>query len=569
MTDLILKEIKCSICHSFYNINEKLPIALNNCPHNVCQACFITYNEEGKCPYDGKPFSFDKIMINKKLFELIDYLTQNKMINTLNDENEDEEVKRMNKDKEEKINLKIDLLGEFISVIKTKFFFEDKEEIIKDLEKQINNNYTKIKTDLQTKFKNTKLKFINSKQKEKEINLNLQKNYYKFNLEIINNLKEEIIELKEKHTTWEDKISNFMDEITNDIDNLVYNFDKYSEEIDDKIKDCEKLSSDINTFNEKFTKSKLKIRNVYIITTKKGEIQISFNEKHSTKNLVRTTSSESLKNKHNNIAKKLIKTSVNSNSNNNRISDNKEEKAKKLDNMKSLRESINSFVFGDNINDLIDDENLVSWDINDKNVLNDDYLIVPNSLNENNTQANSKSNNNDDDFVDESFVSNVDVLGLTEKKFSQKKLTKDIIVFIKNKLKSDSINCSGYEIGDEGIKKLLEFIIKKNLEQKMDNNLNKRGNIKYKELKLSRCGITNDALNYIKSIMEVCKNSITHINLSKNNIDANGVGILCSIIQKNPQLKDLKLSKNNINQNGKEMIEECIKQNNSNLKLEI
>ena len=107
------------------------------------------------------------------------------------------------------------------------------------------------------------------------------------------------------------------------------------------------------------------------------------------------------------------------------------------------------------------------------------------------------------------------------------------------------------------------------MEQKVNNNLSKRGNIKYKELKLSRCGITNDALNYIKSIMEVCKNSITHINLSKNNIDSNGVGILCSIIQKNPQLKDLKLSKNNINQSGKEMIEECIKQNNSNLKLEI
>ena len=63
------------------------------------------------------------------------------MINTLNDENEDEEVKKMNKDKEEKINLKIDLLEEFISVIKTKFFFEDKEVIIQDLEKQINNNY--------------------------------------------------------------------------------------------------------------------------------------------------------------------------------------------------------------------------------------------------------------------------------------------------------------------------------------------------------------------------------------------------------------------------------------------
>ena len=560
MMDIFLKEIKCSICHCFYNINEKIPIALNNCTHNVCQACFITYNEEGKCPYDGKPFSFDKIMINKKLFELIDYLTGNKMINSINDENEDEEIKKINKDKEEKINLKIDLLEEFISVIKTKYFFEDKEEGIKDLEKQINDNYNKIKNDLQTKFKNTKFKFINSKHKEKEIYSNLQKNYYKYNLDIINSLREDIKEIKEKHETWENKISNFMDEITNDIDNVVYNFDRYSEEIDDKIKDCEKLSSDINLFNEKYTKSKLKIRNVYIITTKKGEIQLSFNLKNTTKKLIRTTSSESLKNKQNNLAQKLIKT------NDNKDKSNQNEKTKKLNNINSLKESINSFVFGDNINDLIDDENLVSWDINDKNALNDDYLLIPNSLNDNNTQANTKSNNTDDDFMNESFISNVEVLGLTDKKFNQRKLTKDIIVFIKNKLKSDSINCSGYEIGDEGVKKILEFIIKKNLEEKVTN---KKGNMKYKELKLSRCGISNDALNYIKSIMEVCKNSIIHINLSRNYIDSNGVNILCSIIQKNPQLKDLKLSKNNINQRGKDLIEECIKQNNSNLKLEI
>ena len=559
MTDIILKEIKCSMCNSFYNTNEKLPIALNNCPHNVCQACFITYNEEGKCPYDGKPFSFEKIMINKKLFELIDYLTQNKMINTLNDENEDEEVKKMNKDKEEKINLKIDLLEEFISVIKTKFFFEDKEVIIQDLEKQINNNYTKIKTDLQTKFKNTKQKFINSKQKEKEINSNLQKNYYKFNLEIINNLKSGIKELKEKHTSWEDKISNFMDEITNDIDNLVYNFDKYSEEIDDKIKDCEKLSSDINSFNEKFTKAKLKIRNAYIITTKKGEIQLSFNEKDTKKSLVRTNSSESLKIKKKQVSQKLIKSENNNNNN---------EKRKKSNNdLNNLKQSINSFVFGDDINELIDDENLISLDINN-NIQNDDYLIYPKSLNEKDTQANSKNNNTDDDFINESFLENVDALGLTTDKITQKKLTKDIIVFIKNKLKSDSINCSGYEIGDEGIKKLLEFMIKKNLEQKV-TSANKRGNIKYKELKLSRCGLTNDALNYIMSIMEVSKNTITHLNLSRNNIDSNGINILCSIIQKNPQLKDLKLSKNDINQNGKNMIEEYIKKNNSNIKLEI
>ena len=562
MTDSILKEIKCSMCNHFYNTNEKIPIALNNCTHNVCQACFISYNEEGKCPYDGKPFSFDKIMINKKLFELIDYLTLNKMINVNGEENEDEEDKKIKKDKEEKINLKIDLLDEFISVINTKFFFEDKEENINDLEKQINDNYAKIKNDLQIKFKNTKLKFINSKQKEKEINSNLQKNYYKYNLEIISNFKDEITDIKNKHETWKNKISSFMEEITNDVENIVYNFDKYSEEIDDNIKACEKLSTDINNFNEKFTKMKLKIRNVYIITTKKGEIQISFNEKNSTKNLIRNNSLEAIKNKNkqNNIAKKLIQ---NNEPNNNK---NKEKTKKSSNNLNSLKESINSFCFGDDIDELINDENLISWDISDKNLLN---------LNDNNSQAISNSNSNsniktyftDDDFINESFISNADVLGLTEQNFTKKKLTKDMIVFIKNKLKSDSINCSGYDIGDEGVKKLLEFMIKKNLELKISSN--KRNNIKYKELKLSRCGITNEALNYIKTILNISKNTITHLNLSRNNLDDNGVNIICNIIEKNTQLKDLKLSKNLIDQNGKKIIEDYIKQNNLNIKLEI
>ena len=562
MTDSILKEIKCSMCNHFYNTNEKIPIALNNCTHNVCQACFISYNEEGKCPYDGKPFSFDKIMINKKLFELIDYLTLNKMINVNGEENEDEEDKKIKKDKEEKINLKIDLLDEFISVINTKFFFEDKEENINDLEKQINDNYAKIKNDLQIKFKNTKLKFINSKQKEKEINSNLQKNYYKYNLEIISNFKDEITDIKNKHETWKNKISSFMEEITNDVENIVYNFDKYSEEIDDNIKACEKLSTDINNFNEKFTKMKLKIRNVYIITKKKGEIQISFNEKNSTKNLIRNNSLEAIKNKNkqNNIAKILIQ---NNEPNNNK---NKEKTKKSSNNLNSLKESINSFCFGDDIDELINDENLISWDISDKNLLN---------LNDNNSQAISNSNSNsntktyftDDDFINESFISNADVLGLTEQNFTKKKLTKDMIVFIKNKLKSDSINCSGYDIGDEGVKKLLEFMIKKNLELKISSN--KRNNIKYKELKLSRCGITNEALNYIKTILNISKNTITHLNLSRNNLDDNGVNIICNIIEKNTQLKDLKLSKNLIDQNGKKIIEDYIKQNNLNIKLEI
>ena len=547
----MLKEIRCSTCNAFYNINERVPIALNNCTHNVCQACFISYNEDGKCPYDGKPFSFDKIMINKKLLGLVTYLIEENLLNQIEDENDDEEDKKMKKDKEEKINLKIDLLDEFISVIKTKFCFEDKEQSINNLEEQINENYTNIKNDLQNAFKNTKQKYINTKPKEKAVNSNLDKNYYQYNINIINNFKKEIQEIKTKHNDWSNKITKFMDEITNDIDNIVFHFDKYSEQIDDKIKDCEKLSTDINAFNEKFNKLKSKIRNAHIIQTKNGEIQITFNEKLKRSNLIRVNSFESLKSNSNNIASKIIKNSE----------DTKEQEGGEISTKKKkdLTESINSFCFGNDVNNqLIEDENLISWDLNDKNILNDDSLIIPNTINENNQQFNSKSTN-DDDLFNDSFLSNVDALGLTDRKFQQKKLTKDKIVFIKNKLKSESINCSGYDIGDEGVKKLLEFMIKKNLELKV-NNPSKRTQIKYKELKLSRCGLTNEALNDIKSLMEVCKNTISHINLSRNYIDVNGVSILCSILQKNPQLKDLKLSKNNINQSGKEMIEEYIKQ---------
>ena len=555
--NLMLNEIRCSICNCFYNISEKIPIALNNCTHNVCQACFISYNDEGKCPYDGKPFSFEKIMINKKLFELINYLTDEKLINN-EDPNEDEEDKKMKKDKEDKINLKIDLLEEFVSVIKTKFFFEDKEQNINDLEKQINENNTKIKNYLQNMFKKSKQKYINTKPKEKAVYANLQKNYYQFNINIINNFKKEIQDIKLKHENWSNSIAKFMDEITKDIDNIIFNFDKYSEEIDEKIKDCEKLSSDINSFNEKFSKLKSKTRNAHIITTKNGEIQITFNEKTQGNNLPRVNSFESLKPNPNNIAQKLIKNGDDKDNQRNKTGGNKKN---------DLTESINSFCFGNDINQLIDDENLISWDINDKNALNDDYLIIPNTLNESNTQYTNKISN-DDELLSESFISNVDALGLTDKKFGQKNLTKDRIVFIKNKLKSESINCSGYDIGDEEVKKLLEFMIKKNLELKV-NNTSKRGQIKYKELKLSRCGLTNEALNYIKSLLEVSKNTISHINLSRNYIDSNGVSILCSIIQKNPQLKDLKISKNNINQNGKQMIEDFIKKNNLIIKLEI
>ena len=228
-----------------------------------------------------------------------------------------------------------------------------------------------------------------------------------------------------------------MDTITNDIDNIVFNFDKYSQEIDEKIKDCEKLSSDINSFNEKFTKLRQKVRNVRIITSKNGEIQITFNEKEQGGGITRVNSSESLKPNANNITQKLIKTEEGKDTEGEKTSNNK---------MNNLRESINSFCFGNDINNqIMEDENLISWDINDKNILNDDYLIIPKTLNENPSNYNTKIST-DDELLSESFISNVDALGLTDRKLSQKKLTKDRIVFIKNKLKSESLNCSGYDI---------------------------------------------------------------------------------------------------------------------------
>ena len=550
----MLKEIRCSMCNGFYNNSERIPIALNNCTHNVCQACFISNSEKGKCPYDGKPFSFDKIMINKKLLELINYLMDKNMLKEEPDETE-EEIK-YKKEKEDKINLKIDLLGEFITVIKANFVFDDKIQYINNLEKNIKENYEEKKTELENLFNNTENKIQNTKDHQKRFETNLKKSYLEYNLNLIENFKKELSDMTLKHEAWTIKISYFMDEITNDIENIVFNFDSYSEEIDDKIKESEKLSSDINSFNENFTKLKLKIRNVQLSTSNTGIIQLTIDESISRISHNR--------NKSTNPSKSDVKKLISSNNNNS--------KEQKNNNLNSL--CIEN-------NELFGDDNLLTndMDLNTNKINNDDYLFSPNQ--DNNTQASTKNQSEPDNIsgnnnvkelnesFDDSFLASAESLLLNEKKVVQKKLTKDCIVFIKNKLRSDSINCSGYDIGDEGVKKLLEFMIKKNLELKVGNTLARKGQMKYKELKLSRCNLTNDALNYIKSIMEVCKNTITHINLSRNYIDINGVSILCSILQKNPQLKDLKLSKNNIPTNGKEIIEECIKQNNLNVKLEI
>lgn len=176
------------------------------------------------------------------------------------------------------------------------------------------------------------------------------------------------------------------------------------------------------------------------------------------------------------------------------------------------------------------------------------------SSNNTNTTYNEKNNSFDYD----SFLSN-QVSPFVE---SEKEINKDTIVFLKNKLKSEIINCSGYSIGNEGCKILVTIAIKSNL------NCKKEG-IVYKELRLAKCNISEDGLNYINTFLDLTKNTITSINLSKNSIDDDGINLLISILKKNVQLREIKLSRNLFSEDGKKKIVNVVNEKQLKVKIEI
>ena len=91
----------------------------------------------------------------------------------------------------------------------------------------------------------------------------------------------------------------------------------------------------------------------------------------------------------------------------------------------------------------------------------------------------------------------------------------------------------------------------------------------YKDLKLSKCGLTNEGMGYIKSILDVSKNTIIHLNLSRNYFDDNSINYIYSIIKINLQLKEFKLNDNNFSSMGKLQIESFVKENNPKLRIEL
>jgi hypothetical protein len=150
-------------------------------------------------------------------------------------------------------------------------------------------------------------------------------------------------------------------------------------------------------------------------------------------------------------------------------------------------------------------------------------------------------------------------------------LTKDTVVFIKNKLKQPILNCSGYIIGDEGCRMILKLTLqsifnnKHNVDKKQHETL-----ITYSELKLSKCAISDNGICYLNMFMNVTNNTISIVNLSHNLISNKAENDICRLIKNNARnLRMLILSDNLLNVNVAEKIIKYGKGVSSKLKIDI
>ena len=482
----MLEEIKCPICNEFYNSEGRIPIILNMCDHNICQEClFLTV--DNKCPLDGKLINISQISTNQIFLNLIEDLNKK-------DPNifiEDKDIK----EKEEKLNTQIDLISEYLRIIQANYFIDDKQEYIDNTKKNVNNEYSKAKEEIEKHYS----EYNSLTPKIETVIKDLEKNYLDFNNIILNEFEKDTNEIKEKYSKYQNSVNLFLDKLNKNIILKTYSPKEYLEESNKIITQSEEMLSKVNEYNEKTTKIFFKIKDINL-------------------ELIMSTSK---------IPKRIKVHYI-------------QRKSKDLMNYNDEEED--------------DPNNLMKESLSHKN---DILSHSKSTFNLEGTILNSNKLNG-------SFSFNQENLSLGNK-IKPKKLTRDNIVFIKNKMKNDNINCSGYSIGDEGVKKLLELLIKKNLEKKSDNV--KKNN--YKDLKLSKCTLTNEAMGYIKSILDVSKNTIIHLNLSRNYFADISINYICSITKTNLQLKEFKLNDNNFSLKGKEQIESFVKENNPKLRIEL
>lgn len=142
---------------------------------------------------------------------------------------------------------------------------------------------------------------------------------------------------------------------------------------------------------------------------------------------------------------------------------------------------------------------------------------------------------------------------------SSRRLSSDKI-FIKNQLKNEVANFSGYNIGDEGAKLIADLLLSHQFSPTKRNN-------KVKEIKLSKCGITDEGFSTLANSLE--KNPLIHtVHFSKNKLKDDSYTNILKLI-KNRSLKSLNLTQNNFTQGIKEKIKLNAKNLNQNLKIEI
>ena len=480
------EEIKCPICNEFYNTEGRIPIILNNCDHNICQEClFLT--PDNKCPLDGKSINISQISVNKIFLNLIEDLNNKDSTIFLP---EDPEMK----EKEEKLNIQIDLISEYLRIIQSNYFIDDKQEYINNTKKNVYNDYCNAKENIEKYYS----KYKSLTPKIETVIKDLDKNYLTFNNSILNEFEKDTNEIKEKYLIYQKEVNSFLDKLNKNIILKNFNLNEYLIESDEIIIKSEDILSKVNEYNEKTTKIFFKIKDInleLIMSTSKipRRVKVHYIQRKS---------------------KDLL-----------HYNDDEEE-----------------------------DSHLTRETLSNKN---DETHRTKSSYSFEGKKISSAKLNG-------SFTFNPDTLSLGVK-HKQKKLTRDNIVFIKNKMKNDNINCSGYSIGDEGVKKLLELLIKKNLEKKTDSS--KKNN--YKDLKLSKCDLSNEGLGYVKSILDVSKNTIIHLNLSRNYFNDHSINYIYSIIKQNSQLKEFKINDNNFSSNGKQQIELFVKENNPKLRIEL
>jgi Ran GTPase-activating protein (RanGAP) involved in mRNA processing and transport len=126
-------------------------------------------------------------------------------------------------------------------------------------------------------------------------------------------------------------------------------------------------------------------------------------------------------------------------------------------------------------------------------------------------------------------------------------LSLDKIVFIKNQLKNETANFTGYTIGDEGAKKISELL----LSSQFSYSPNKKTQIsKVRELKFTKSNIGDEGLSHLSNCLEK-SNSIHTIVLNKNKLKDESYSNILNLIKNNKQLKFLNLSFNQFSQSGK------------------